>query len=68
MALRAGRKLRVLEKRHNHLAKRINESRHDLSFDKEEASALRWALTVLGPLHNFVPNLTRWGSSPGKEE
>ena len=42
-------KLETLERRADFLAKRISTSDTDLSYDKQELSALRWALDVLRP-------------------
>lgn len=42
-------KIAVLAKRLEHLERRINSSSADLSFDKAEAAALRWAIGRLTP-------------------
>jgi hypothetical protein len=44
---RSKRRLAALKKRAEFLEKRIQESPFDLSFDKQELSALRWAIFVL---------------------
>ena len=36
-----------LKKRLNHLNKRVMESPKELSYDKAEANALRWAISIL---------------------
>lgn len=40
-------RIKVLERRADHLAKRIAESPLDLTYDKAELSALRWAIREL---------------------
>ena len=40
-------RLKVLERRADHLAKRIAESPLDLTYDKAELIALRWAIDEL---------------------
>lgn len=46
-------KLKTLEKRYRFLVKRISESKIDLTWDKAEASSLRFALTELSEKYNY---------------
>lgn len=53
-----GKKLKTLERRVKHLEARVKDNFHniDLSFDKAELSALKWALKVL---YNYVYSAER---------
>lgn len=41
------RKVFTLERRAEHLALRIANSKHDLNYDKAELAAIRWALDFI---------------------
>ena len=44
-------RIKALERRADHLAKRIAESDIDLSYDRQELGALRWALEHLRDIY-----------------
>ena len=46
----SGEKIKALKKRRDYLARRIAESKYELSFDKAEHSALCWAIEELEKL------------------
>ena len=43
--------IRCIERRVTHLEKRIQTSKQDLTFDKAEVNALRWAVVTLKSLY-----------------
>ena len=45
-------RVKSLIKRANYLEKRINSATVDLSYDKQELGALRWAISVIQELQN----------------
>jgi hypothetical protein len=50
-------KIKTLKKRLNYLEKRIRDSDKDLTFDKAEASAIKWAIEELSKLY-FITDST----------
>ena len=61
--------LKALEKRQDHLARRVAESDRDLSYDRKELSALRWAIGMLGgPVPPGMVLVKRGGRSAPRAE
>ena len=44
---RGERRIATLKKREAHLRKRISESDKSLSYDEQEASALKWVISIV---------------------